>query len=252
MNIGRRDEIDEYIQKNGEAKLVDLEEKFSDVSSMTLRRDLAYLEDSGKIIRVRGGARSIKSISGVKEEIYSLRADENMDAKVKIAIKAIELIEKGRSVYIDSGTTTMCLAKIIPDENLFILTSGPNIGLEIIKKRNPSVNLVGGQLNRDNISVSGLNSIEFIKSINIDTAFMATSGFSIDSGFTSGNYAECELKRYIINKAKKVIMLMDTSKIDKNMPFTFAELADIDILICEKKLPDSIIESASRDGVEIY
>ncbi len=252
MNIDRRDAINAYIQNRGEITLKELEELFPDVSSMTLRRDLAYLEQKDEIIRVRGGAKSIRSLSNIKEEIYSLRETENKDAKMKIAKKALQFIETGRSVFLDSGTTTMCLARSLPDENLFILTSGPNIGLEMIKKNKPSVTLIGGQLNRDNISVSGLQSLNFLNAINVDIAFIAASGFSIDSGFTSGNFDECELKRFIMKKARKRIMLMDTTKIDKNMPFTFGTLEDIDILICDKKLPEDILEAAKEHNVEIY
>lgn len=252
MNIDRRDAIQSYIHHKGEVTLKELEERFPDVSSMTLRRDLVYLEEQGDIVRVRGGAKSIHSLSGVKEEVYNLRAAENIEAKMKVAKKAVELIETGRSIFLDSGTTMMCLAKMIPDEHLFILTSGPNIGLEIIKKHNPSVNLIGGHLSRDNISVSGMNALEFIKYINIDIAFMATSGFSLEAGFTSGNFNECELKKAIIQKAQKTIMLMDVSKVDKNMPFTFAALKDIDILICDQQLPDEISKAASENDVKVH
>lgn len=252
VTTDRREVLNTYIHQKGEAKLTDLEAVFSDVSSMTLRRDLAYLEDKGEIIRVRGGAKSIHSISGMKEEVYSLRAAENIEAKVKIAKKAVGLIESGRSVFLDSGTTVMCLAKLIPDDSFYILTSGPNISLEIIKKRNPSVNLIGGQLNRDNISVSGMNSLTFVNGINIDIAFMATSAFSLEAGFTGGNFDECEIKKTIIQKAKKAIVLMDESKIDKNMPFTFAQLEDIDVLVSDKKLPDEVIKQAHKNHVQIY
>nr|PZN06626.1 MAG: hypothetical protein DIU64_13645 [Caldicoprobacter oshimai] len=93
--------------------------------------------------------------------------------------------------------------------------------------------------------------MNFIRDINVDIAFMAASGFSLEYGFTCGDYDECELKRAIIRKARKVILLMDVSKIDKNMPFTFASLKEIDVLICDKPLPDDIMEAAKRYGVEV-
>jgi DeoR/GlpR family transcriptional regulator of sugar metabolism len=218
---------------------------------MTLRRDLDYLEAKGQIVRVRGGAKSINSLSGLKEDVYSLRAMENVDAKMKIARKALAFVERGRSYFIDSGTTMMCLAKVLPDENLSILTSGPNIALEIIKHNKPSVTLIGGHLSRNNLSTSGVSSLNFIKDINVDIAFMATSGFSLEYGFTSGDYNECELKKAIIKKARRVILLMDVSKIDKNMPFTFGTLKDIHILICDKPLPENVTQAAEECGVII-
>ena len=134
MNINRREIMNSYIQNKREVRVKELEEMFPEVSSMTIRRDLAQLESEGYIIRVRGGARSIDSISGPREDVYSMRAVENVDAKVKIAKKAIKFIETGRSIYIDSGTTMMCLSTVLPDEDFSILTSGPNIALEIINR----------------------------------------------------------------------------------------------------------------------
>jgi DeoR family transcriptional regulator, fructose operon transcriptional repressor len=252
MNIPRRDQLREYIQNKGEVQLKDLEQLFPDVSSMTIRRDLTFLENKGYLIRTRKGAKSISQIPATQEDVYSRRAQKNMDAKIQIAKKAVELIEAGRAIFIDSGSTTMCLAALLKNDNLSILTTGPNIGMEVLKNNNSSVTLIGGQLSRNNLSTSGSNSLSFIKSINIDIAFMATSGFSLKSGFTSGNFNECELKKAVIKKAHKVILLMDASKVDKNMPFTFATLKEIDILISDKSLPDPVIKAAEKSGVIVY
>jgi len=251
LHINRREIINAYIHDKGEVKLKDLEKMFPDVSSMTLRRDLIYLENKGYVVRTRGGAKSISHVVGTTEDVYSLRATENMEAKMKIAKKAVNYIETGRSVYLDSGTTIMCLAKILPDEDLSILTSGPNIALEIVKHPKPSVTLIGGQLNRNNLCTSGINALDFIKSINIDIAFIASSGFSLETGFTCGNFSECELKKAVVKKARQKILLMDTSKINKSMPFTFASLKDIDIMICEKEIPEEIKRAAEQNGVNI-
>lgn len=251
MHNERRQIINKCIQKKGEVKIKELEEMFPDVSSMTLRRDLNHLEEEGYIVRTWGGAKSIKHLSEHREENYSSRETENINAKVKIAKKAVKLIDTGRSIFLDSGTTVMCLAEIIPDKSYSIITSGPNIGMEIIKKHNPSITLIGGQLSRNNISISGPNSLDFIKGINVDIAFLAASGFSLESGFTCGDFNECELKKHIINKARKVIMLMDLSKIDKNLPFTFATLKDIDVLITENQPAEEIIKVAEENGVKI-
>lgn len=250
--MDRRSIIKEYIYKAGEVKVKDLEQMFPDVSNMTLRRDLSDLENKGYIIRTRGGAKSVHLLPSITEEVYSLRATVNLEGKEKIAKKAVEFIEPGRSIYIDSGTTMMCLARILPDENLSILTSGPNVSLEILKKSKPMVTMIGGQLSRNTISASGVGSLDFIKNVNIDTAFLATSGFSLSSGFTSGNFNEAQLKEAVIKKARKVILLMDYTKIDKNLTFTFAQLKDIDVLICDSALPQDIVKAAARNKVVLY
>lgn len=251
MHIDRRDMVNAYIQNKGEASIKELEQEFSDVSTMTIRRDLAHLEEKGYIVRVRGGAKSIDSLTNNREDEYNSRLMENVEGKTEMAKKAVEFVEMGRAIYMDSGTTMMCLANILPEANLSILTSGPNIALEIIKRHGPSVTLLGGQVNRDNISVSGISALNFIKNVNIDIAFMATSAFSLQNGFTGGNFSECEIKRAVMAKANKNIMLMDVAKIGKNMPYTFATFEDIDVLICDDELPDNIKMVAQSLGVKI-
>lgn len=251
MNTQRRDAIMELLNTRGEVNLKELEELFPDCSSMTLRRDLKYFEENGFVKRTRGGAVALSMLSMAAEDVYSRRALENTASKSLIAKKAAAYIEGGRSFYLDSGTTLMLFAKEIPDDYISILTSGPNIALELIKKSKPNVMLIGGQLNRNTISVSGANATSFLAGVNIDTAFMAASGFSLQNGFTSGTYSECELKRAVLERASSVIMLMDSSKFGKSLPYTFGHLKDIDVLVADEQLPDELRAEAKRCGVTV-
>lgn len=249
MNIKRREAIKEILNSKGEVLLKDLEVLFSDCSSMTLRRDLIYLEKNGFVKRTRGGAVALSRLSMAAEDVYSRRVLENTKSKLVIARKAAAFIESGRSIYLDSGTTIMLFAKEIANDYISILTSGPNIALEIIKKTKPNVTLIGGQLNRNTISVSGENASSFLSGINIDIAFMASSGFSLKNGFTSGTFSECELKKEVLKRAAKTIMLMDSTKVNKSLPYTFGNLDDIDILVSDESLPDEIKKAAKKSGV---
>ena len=213
---------------------------------MTLRRDLEFFENVGEAVRVRGGARYIKEQGAAQEDIYELREIKNRCAKEHIAEKAVGFAEQGRSIFIDSGTTAMCLARLLPDAPLAILTSGPNVAVEVSAKFKPSVTLIGGLINRASLSVSGMQAMEFIKDFNIDIAFMVASAFSAEDGFTCGNIAECELKRAVAAKAKKTIMLADCAKAGKSMPFTFARMEDIDVLITECEPPAEIVAAAQN------
>ena len=80
---------------------------------------------------------------------------------------------------------------------------------------------------------------------------MSPSGFSLRTGFTSGSQSESLLKRAVIAKAAKVVMLMDNSKIGRSLPFTFANLSDIDLLICDSPLPHDVAAELSAQGVEV-
>lgn len=249
----RQGRILEILDKEGEVQLQQLKGIFPEVSMMTLRRDLISLEEQGCVIRTYGGAVSVRKLSGVKgeEDEYSIRAAENVEAKMKIAEKAVPMVEKGRSIYFDAGSTVMCLARILPDDSFSIVTSGANIALELVKKLKTSVVALGGLVNRNTLSVSGPEALALMENINVDIAFMSASGFSLTSGFTVANIYECELKRKVVKRAKKVILLMDTGKINKDLPFTYATLEDIDIWICEGSLPPEVEKEAKKHGAEV-
>ena len=251
MKAARRQLIAELIQSQPFISLKELEEKFPDVTGMTLRRDIEYFEKQGELIKVRGGARSMKFITSTSDDGYAEREKENYNSKVAIATKALMFVEKGRSYFLDSGTTIMRLAENIPDEHMTITTPGPNIALELAKKQHPIINLVGGIVNRESISVTGSMAIDFLSDINIDIAFIAPSGYSQNNGFSCGNYAESELKNFIVKKARTVIMLMDTSKLDKNLPYTFCRLSDIDILITDKPIPVSFLDTSAYPDLRV-
>ena len=247
----RREEIKEIIQSKPFITLCELEEKFPQVSSMTLRRDIEYFENLGEVIKVRGGARSMKFIKNSLEDSYEFRITENIEAKYKICEKSLEFIKSGRSIFLDSGTTIMTLADMLKDEHLIITTTAPNAAIKLLKNKNIIVNLVGGMVGRDNISISGTQAIDYLKTINIDTAFIVPSGFSLQSGFTSGNYNECEVKKLVVSKARKKIVLMDDKKLDRSLPYTFANIQDIDILITNIQLSDEITALAERNNTQI-
>jgi len=243
---GRLDIIKKFINENGEAKLSELESMFPDFSSMTIRRDLEKLEALGEVIRTRSGAKSIAHLSRLNEALYTERINENITEKINIATKTHELIIQGSSIFLDTGTTVTAFAKLLKSDKLFVVTAAPNIALECVKNLDISVFMVGGQLSSRNLSVSGINALSFLDQINIDTAVMATSGFTKINGFTCGNYDESQIKRRVIEKATKVIMLMDNSKYGKGLPFTFAKLPDIDIIVTDDKINKEFLKEIKK------
>ncbi len=251
MSLVRRNAIRELFQSKPFVTLRELEEMFPNVSSMTLRRDIEYFEKQGEAIKVRGGARSMKFITPSMEDAFSLRLHSNSFAKEKIAQEALRFIETGRSIFLDSGTTVLRLASILPNSRLTVTTTGLNVALELMKKDLPIVNIVGGMINRDNVTVSGNQAIQFLDGINIDVAFIVPSGVSSEDGFTCGNYNDCELKKLVLEKARKVVVLMDTSKTDKSLPYTFGSFDDVDCIISDSELPSDVAEKALAAGVEV-
>ena len=251
MGSFRRNAIGELFQTRPYISLHELEEMFPDVSSMTLRRDIDYYEKKGEVIKVRGGARSMKFIVTTDDDSFNLRLHLNSGAKHKVAIEALKFIETGRSIFLDSGTTVLRLVEHMPNERITVTTTGLNVAMELMKKDMPIVNIVGGMVNRDNITVSGNQALQFLEGINIDVAFVVPSGVSAKEGLTCGNYSDCDLKRKVVEKARKVVLLMDASKNNKCLPYTFAEIEDVDYIISDEALPMDIARRAKEAGVEV-
>jgi len=247
----RQQKIQRIINENGEVKLPELEELFPEISSMTIRRDLEKLESLGEVVRTRCGAKSIAYLSRLKEAIYSERAHTNITEKTLIAKKAYPLIKQGSSVFLDSGTTITSLAAMFTDDKLFVTTAAPNIALECAKKPNVSVFMTGGQMDSNNLTLSGMNALGYLDNINIDIAFMVPSGFSFGNAFTCGDFDECQLKKRAIEKASAVVMLMDSAKYRKSLPFTFASLADIDVLVTDDLADAEFIEEVKKYDIEV-
>ncbi len=251
MQRDRIPKIRNYIDTHGEASVGELLKLCDGCSNMTLWRDLKKLEAEGAIRRTRGGVIAMRLIRPDLESVYSQRALENMPQKQAIARVAVGLIRPGSAIYLDAGTTVMAVAKILPDQHFTVITSAVNTAMELSQRRYCDAFLIGGQISPNTLSCSGSQAELCLDAMNIDTAIMATSGFSLASGFSSGSMNECRLKRNVISKAAHTILLMDSSKLDRNLTFTFASLDDIDVLVCDKPLPKEIEEAAVKSDVEI-
>lgn len=235
MAYTRKELIEQRLDSTGSVTLKELTVLFPDVSSMTLRRDLIQLEEAGIAIRIKGGAIKDNNSHGHlgEESAYELRENKNIEAKKIIATKAMTFLETGRAIYLDAGSTIMTFAKLLPDHEYSFVTSGINTATSLLQKEHPSVILLGGYANRNTLSLSGPLSKNILESINIDIAYISASGYTRDNHFTVSNIYEAELKKYIISKAKKVIVLIDSTKIGNSLPYTFAQTSEIDYLITE-------------------
>ena len=231
MNILRREQIKEFIKNRRIVSLKELAQQFSDVSVMTIHRDLDFLAKEGFILRIRGGAKYLE----VPDR----------------AQKAVKFVREGSSIFLDGGTTMLELAKIIPDMYINVMTNGPDIALAIAEKIRPAVTLCGGVLNRKNRSVFGYSALEMLSKLNVDVAFISASGYSREGGFTCGYEEQAKLRRLLIEKARCVIILMDSSKVGKMLPYTFAKMEDVDYLVTDQAGVPQLSEDARHSRVSI-
>ena len=163
----RQEQMRQYIEQKNVVTIKELQTLFPEVSLMTIHRDLDALELRGAVVKFRGGAKSVK-LAGDPE--FNVRMRENNTGKSLIAQKALELIQPHTSIFLDASTTNLALAKILPDINLNIVTTGPSIALELCRLHNPVVTLCCGTMNRKNLALSGQNTLQMLENINIDMA----------------------------------------------------------------------------------
>lgn len=251
----RREALLEYIHDHAEVTISELCALFPDKSEMTIRRDLTWLEEQKKIVRVHGGAKALTRQPGASrslEDFYAKRELTNPSQKKLLGEYAAKYVEERRSIFFDAGSTLMALVRSLPRRELFLVTSAVNIALELISRSDAlSVIQIGGTLNQQTLCCSGPGAFEMLQRMNIDIAFLSCTGFSLECGFTVGDFQEMELKREIIHKSKKTIMLMDSSKINRDMPYTFARPEEIDILIVDSFCSEPIISELRRMGMSV-
>lgn len=248
MNNIRQDLILGYIERKHVVTIKELQGLCPDVSLMTIHRDLDALEKVGLVVKVRGGAKSVKH---AVDPGFDVRIQENTDGKAEIARKALRLIQPNSAVFLDASTTNLMLARILPDMNLNIVTTGPNIGMELCRLHNPVVTLCCGTINRKNMALSGQNTLEMLEKINIDLAFIGVSGCSVDAGFTCGTENDMLVKRMVIQKARTSVIMCDQTKLSRLMPYTFAKLEDVDYLLSDVPLPENFAQAAREANVTL-
>ena len=251
MKRDRIEEIADLLDKRGKLTLEQLETFFPHVSQMTLRRDLLQLEQLGRIIRVRGGAMSVKEVQKVSGEPYAKKSAIHTDEKIRIAQKAAGLIDEGCSLFVDGGTTAMYLAKEIPDISINVFTNGLAVAIELAQKKNLNVTVLGGQVMKDNLSTASPVAKMYFSDTNFELAIISASAFTPENGFSCGSQVEADLLKLVRQKAKSLYMMLDSSKIGKIMPYTFAHIEDIDVLITDDNFPAELTEKFTQKDIVV-
>lgn len=242
-----------YINEVGNVTVQELIEKFNS-SKATINRDLAILEKESKIIRVTGGAVSNKlRLTYEPEQLEKEKIQK--EYKEKIANSAIDLIENGMIIILDSGTTTLALAKKINENksftNLTIITNDLKVG--IIFAGNSCINLIilGGQLRKNLYSLSGLITLKGLEFINADLFFLAADAVDKMKGISNANFDEVEIKQKMMESAKQTVLLADYTKFNSYKIAKVCSLKDIDKVITDLRITDSDINEIKEQCKEI-
>ncbi|MGC8611577.1 MAG: DeoR/GlpR family DNA-binding transcription regulator [Athalassotoga sp.] len=243
--------IFEVISQEGNASTKYLAELLG-VSEATVRRDIVNLESDGEIPmrRVRGGVVFSLEKSGF-EPMFDLKLSNMIEEKKKIARIALDQIDDGDSIFLDSGTTIYYLAKIMGSKKgIKAVVVDLRVAEELSKHPNIRTIVACGEVRAGYYSIGGNETVNFLKQFHVEKAFIATDGWNLTGTFNSSDF-EVEIKRRMIDLSDKRYLLADHSKYGKNAFIKVADLGVFDFLITDMDLPKNIVESLNKIGIKI-
>ncbi|MFC9249820.1 DeoR/GlpR family DNA-binding transcription regulator [Amycolatopsis thailandensis] len=221
-----------------------------EVAAETIRRDLTVLAGQGVLRRVHGGA--ILDARFESEPSVEIRRIHMTAEKGLIAQAALDHVPPEGTVLLDAGTTTACLAALLPsDRELTIVTHAVDVALALARRSNLTVLLVGGRIRRRTLASVDAWAIHALAEICVDVAFIGTNGLSLEHGLTTPDSAEAMVKRSAIAAAGHSIVLADHTKVGKSHFARFAALSDIDVVITSGGVDSATVAEIDATGPRV-
>ena len=245
----RRQSLLDILRKQPGLRVPELA-KALDISEGTVRNDLNALEQQGLLMRVHGGA-VLNQQDQFQNTSFVRRYQQNAAAKLAIAREAAVLVNDGDSILIDASSTAYYFAKALSERRrLRVITNGFEVARELAQNSSNTVVLIGGVVNNESSSVTGLLSEHIIEELHIQKAFLSCSGFGLERGMTEVHLAEAQLKRKVIESSQQLFALVDSSKFGKEDLTSFARPEKINRLFTDNKLLPEWAERLRQTGIE--
>jgi DeoR family fructose operon transcriptional repressor len=234
----RRMAILQHLHGERTASVAVLSRQFN-VSEMTIRRDLDWLEDRGHVRRIFGGAMATELASFVLA--FQGRAQRFAEEKERIGQAAAELVEDGESVILGAGTTVLQVAKHLREKRVTVVTDSLQVILELSSVVSVELILIGGVFSRSALATVGPHVGEFLKGICADKLFLAGEGVHASHGLTVPDVIEAQAKKSLIESASEVYVLADHSKLGRSALHTVTPLGNVDAIITDDGAPGEIV-----------
>jgi len=246
----RRQSILDSLRRKPGTRVTELAEVFK-VSEGTIRNDLDALEKEGRVERVHGGAVLLER-RNLENTSFTDRHRENVQQKEIIGRCAAKSIQDGDSILLDASSTAYYLGLALENKSrLRVVTNGLDVARLMAKNPTNTVILIGGSLNADGSSVTGLFSELLIEELRIQKAYVSCSGFSLERGLTEVHLQEGLLKRKVIESAAEVIALVDSSKFGKEDLTPFANIDKICCLFTDEGISKPWIEKIQNLKIKL-
>jgi DeoR/GlpR family transcriptional regulator of sugar metabolism len=248
----RRNKILEMLNGVALCSVADLVERL-DVSRITVVRDLAFLEKSGIVTKVHGGAKLHNEDLPRYEARFKVRMNKNLQRKQAIGREAALLPKDDNTIFIDSSTTAYIFALELMKRkfsHLNIITNSPAILNAAKEASGVSIIATGGELNPVFNMLGGLWVTDFLEKINFDAAFISASGISEKLNLTTSSIDIANILTKVISRTTRVNLLADSSKFSKQEMINIFPLSRCSLLITDEGInPDH--ELRFRDAVDL-
>jgi DeoR family transcriptional regulator of aga operon len=247
----RRQRIASLLQEQGSVQIPTLAEMFN-VSTQTLRKDLNFLDSKGVCTRSPGGAILRRGAKTPREDAIDVKRTLFADEKVRIGKAAAALIGPGESVLLDSGSTTLQVARHVkPDESLVVVTNDVGILNELVSHQDVQLVFLGGTLRRKSLSFFGTQTEQALHDLHVDKLFLAADGFDIEKGITTHFEPEALLNRKMCEVAREIIVVADSSKFGRVCLHKILEPTRIAKVVTDDGIPAEAREALTRIGVQV-
>jgi DeoR/GlpR family transcriptional regulator of sugar metabolism len=256
INSKRQERIQKImrvIEDQGNASTIFLAKSLN-VSESSIRRDIGYLVSSGKfgnVKRVYGGV-VLDNDSEGHELMFELKLALNRELKTAIAKRASEFIADGDHIMIDSGTTCLCLAeRLFEKEGLCVITLDIKIAEELGKHSNIESNIIGGVVRPGYYTVGGIRALDNLERFSASKVFMSVDAIDIEHGITNSSEFEVGVKQRLIQMAKHVYILADSTKIGTHTLYRVAPFTSVHTIITDRHLDEDKAQAIRSKNIEL-
>jgi len=245
----RQTQIMHLLETEERVSVTDLARQFA-VSDMTVRRDLEVLEQHGALNRVHGGA--VRAQSRSYEPPFAARTASRTDAKQRIGLAAAALLQKGETVILDAGTTTLEIARALRGTHeLRVVAMSLHIANLLADQPKITLMLCGGVVRMGELSLTGsLAELAFVD-FSFDTYFVSAGGIDLNTGVTEYNPEDAAIKRAAFAKARRRIAVADGSKIGATAFARVSAVENLDMIITDSSASAAKLDEFRKLGIEV-
>lgn len=247
----RQQAIATLVMSRGRASVAELAQTY-DVTTETVRRDLAILDKAGVLRRVHGGAVPAQTLHLVEAGVNE-RDTTRSTQKDAIATAAVDFFPlSGASVLLDAGTTTARVAERLPtDRDLTVVTNSVPIAGRVAAMPTATLQLLGGRVRGLTQAAVGEQVLRVLETLRVDIAFIGTNAINVRHGLSTPDTEEAAVKRAMVQAANYVVVVADSSKVGKEDFVSFAPIDSVDSLITDDEISDADRDLLTQHGVEV-